>query len=50
MIERVLVSALAIGGAGFALWYWMRDQGWPERVARNALLLLMVLFENVQAL
>jgi magnesium-transporting ATPase (P-type) len=49
MIERVLLSAVVMGGAGFAAWYWMLDRGWEENFARNALLLLMVLFENVQA-
>jgi magnesium-transporting ATPase (P-type) len=49
MLERVLLSALVIGGMGFAAWYWMLAHGWEEGAARNALLLLMVLFENVQA-
>ncbi|MFM1891131.1 MAG: hypothetical protein RLZ44_208 [Pseudomonadota bacterium] len=49
MIERVLLSALAMGGIAFGFWHWILAQGWPEDAARNALLLLMVLFENVQA-
>ncbi|MDF1553714.1 MAG: HAD-IC family P-type ATPase [Deferrisomatales bacterium] len=49
MLERVLLSALAMGGAAFAVWAWMLQSGWQEDSARNALLLLMVLFENVQA-
>jgi magnesium-transporting ATPase (P-type) len=49
MIERVLVSAAVIGGIAFAFWQWLLAQGWAEDAARNALLLLMVLFENVQA-
>ncbi|HSH69571.1 MAG TPA: cation transporting ATPase C-terminal domain-containing protein, partial [Deferrisomatales bacterium] len=49
MLERVVLSALAMGGAAFAVWAWMLQSGWQEDSARNALLLLMVLFENVQA-
>ncbi|MHC4407735.1 MAG: cation-translocating P-type ATPase [Planctomycetota bacterium] len=47
MIERTLVGALVIGGVGFAAFWWMIRAGWTEAAARNALLLLMVLFENV---
>jgi magnesium-transporting ATPase (P-type) len=47
MIERTLVGALVIGLIGFAAFDWMLDAGWSEGEARNALLLLMVLFENV---
>jgi len=49
MIERVLLSAAVIGGCAFAAYQWMLAQGWPLEQARNAVLLLMVLFENVQA-
>ena len=48
MLELVLLSAVVMGGVAFAFWYWLLSQGWPEETARNALL-LMVLFENVQA-
>ena len=47
MIERTLVGALVIGVVGFGAFRWMLSQGWSEVDARNALLLLMVLFENV---
>jgi len=49
MIERVLVSALVMGGLAFFVYDWMLDQGWTVDEARNGILLLMVLFENVQA-
>ena len=47
MIERTLVAAVTMGCIGFAAFHWMIDQGWSEAAARNHLLLLMVLFENV---
>jgi Ca2+-transporting ATPase len=49
MIERVLLSALVIGGLAFAAYQWMLAQGYSVAEARNGTLLLMVLFENVQA-
>ncbi|MDH4189498.1 MAG: HAD-IC family P-type ATPase [Betaproteobacteria bacterium] len=50
MIERVAVSAVVIGGLAFAAFHWMLAQGHSVEEARNATLLLMVLFENVQVL
>ena len=47
MIERTLVAALFMGIVGFALFRWCLAAGWSEEAARNALLMLMVLFENV---
>ena len=47
MIERTVVAALVMGLIGFALFKWALANGWSEPAARNALLLLMVLFENV---
>lgn len=47
MIERTLVGAVVIGVVGFTAFYWMLQNGWSEASARNGLLLLMVLFENV---
>jgi Ca2+-transporting ATPase len=47
MIERTLVAALVMGLVGFGAFWWMLRAGWTEASARNALLLLMVLFENV---
>jgi len=49
MIERVLLSALVIGGLTFGAYWWMLVQGHSVADARNGALLLMVLFENVQA-
>lgn len=49
MLERVLLSAVVIGTMAFAAFYWMLAQGYTEVQARNACLLFMVLFENVQA-
>jgi magnesium-transporting ATPase (P-type) len=36
-----------MGFVGFGAFWWMLRAGWTEEAARNALLLLMVLFENV---
>jgi len=47
MIERTVVGGLVIGCVGFAAFVWTIRAGWAEAEARNALLLLMVLFENV---
>ena len=46
MIERTVVSALVFGGIGFGAFHWMIHEGWATADARNALLLMMVLFEN----
>jgi magnesium-transporting ATPase (P-type) len=47
MIERTIIGAIVMGGVGFATFYWMLNTGQSEFSARNALLLLMVLFENI---
>jgi P-type Ca2+ transporter type 2C len=47
MIERTVVAAIVMGFVGFAVFWWLLRAGWSEASARNALLLLMVLFENV---
>lgn len=47
MIKQTLVSGLTIGLVGFGLWFWLLNAGYDEFAARNLLLLLMVLFENV---
>jgi magnesium-transporting ATPase (P-type) len=49
MLERTLVSALVIAGVGFLSYRWMLERGWSLPEAQNGLLLLLVLFENVQA-
>ena len=50
MIERCVVAALVMGGVGFAVFHQLLDAGWTVDAARNALLLLMVLFLNVHLL
>lgn len=47
MIERTLLSALAIGSLGFLTFQWLIEAGHSVEESRNLLLLLMVLFENV---
>lgn len=47
MIERTIIAAVTIAAVGFVAFSWMLAQGWSETSARNALLLLMVLFENI---
>ncbi len=48
MIERVLLGAVVMGVVSLGAFWWMIENGWPVEDARNALLLLIVLFENVQ--
>ena len=50
MVTQVLVAGTYMGVAAFVFYAWSLDRGMPEPVARNLLLLLMVLFENVHAL
>ena len=47
MIERTVVGALVMGIVAFGLFNYLMGQGWAEASARNSVLLLMVLFENV---
>ena len=47
MLEENLISAVWVGGVGFAAWSWMLGAGLPEAEARGVLLVLFVLFENV---
>ncbi len=49
MLERVLLSALLIGGGAFWLYQRLLGLGDSVEEARNVTLLLLVLFENVQA-
>ncbi|MCK6461967.1 MAG: cation-translocating P-type ATPase C-terminal domain-containing protein, partial [Planctomycetes bacterium] len=48
MVERVALAALVIGGVGCAAWSFLLESGMAVAEARNMVLLLMVLFENVQ--
>ena len=50
MIERTVVAAVVMGVVGFLTFRWFLPDGASQREvvsARNALLLLMVLFENI---
>ncbi len=48
MITQTLVSGLTIGAVTFGLWYWLiSNQGVDETSARNLVLLLMVLLQNL---
>ncbi len=47
MIVQSLVSGLTMGLIAFAAWLWLERAGYPEAEARNLLLMLMVLLENV---
>jgi magnesium-transporting ATPase (P-type) len=47
MVEQTVLSGAFMGIAGFFFFRWCLLNGWGEFEARNALLLLMVLFENV---
>lgn len=47
MVQQTIVSGLAMGLTAFATWWWLIQTGWQELAARNLILLLMVLLENV---
>lgn len=48
MIERTVVAAVVMAGVGFAAFAWMIEvAGWTPEKSRNALLMLMVLFQNL---
>lgn len=47
MIERTIVAAVVMASVGVGAFGWMINNGWSHDSARNALLLLFVLFENV---
>jgi magnesium-transporting ATPase (P-type) len=48
MLERLLVSVAVMGCVGFATFHYLTVRlGWDTDRARNSLLLLMVLFENI---
>jgi magnesium-transporting ATPase (P-type) len=50
MVERLLLSALVIGGMAFGLYARLLAQGVEPAAARNSVMLLMVLFENIHVL
>jgi P-type Ca2+ transporter type 2C len=47
MLINTAFNALVLGVTGFIAFRWMLARGWELEEARNALLLLIVLFENV---
>ncbi len=47
MIQRVAITALTMGITAFMVFSWLLEQGYSTEQARNSVLLLMVLFENV---
>ena len=50
MIQRGVLAGLWMSALGLALFVWMLNSGRPLNEARNALLLLMVLLQNVDAI
>ncbi|HOK58122.1 HAD-IC family P-type ATPase [Methanothrix sp.] len=48
MIERILLSSIVMGGIAFMLYRHMLTTGSSLYEARNSIMLLMVLFENIQ--
>ncbi len=47
MLSQTVVSGLFIAAVAYIYFHWLMGEGVPETTARNQLLLLMVLFENV---
>ncbi len=47
MTEQVLISGLVMAGLCFGIWIWLLGLGISEADARNQLLLLMVLCQNI---
>jgi len=47
MVRQTVVSGLTMGLLAFFVWNWLLGRGWEIGAARNLVLLLMVLFENV---
>jgi P-type Ca2+ transporter type 2C len=51
MTQEVLISGLLIGLVCFVVWWYLLNiLGWAENSARNFLLMLMVLFQNIHVL
>jgi magnesium-transporting ATPase (P-type) len=49
MLQRVLLSSTTMGVVGFSAYYSLLHAGWTIDDARNMVLLLMVMFENLHA-
>ena len=50
MLQQVFISACTMGGVAFLAYDWLISAGWAVDAARNMILLLMVMFENLHAL
>ena len=50
MIQRVIISALVMGSIAYMTFYYLLSLGMAVEDARNIVLLLMVLFENIHVL
>ncbi|OGH81264.1 MAG: ATPase [Candidatus Magasanikbacteria bacterium RIFCSPLOWO2_02_FULL_44_11] len=50
LVNETIISGLYIGLTAFGIWSMLIKLGIDESVARNALFLLMVLFENIHAM
>ncbi len=50
MLERLAVVAVVMGGLAFTTYQVLRGRGWDVEEARNSVVLLLVLSENVLAL
>ncbi|MFH1258202.1 MAG: HAD-IC family P-type ATPase [Elusimicrobiota bacterium] len=46
MVQETVVSGLTMGLLAFGCWYWLLQAGYDEFMARNIVLMLMVLLEN----
>jgi potassium/sodium efflux P-type ATPase len=46
MIQQTVMSGATIGLISIAVWYTLLQWGWEEEMARNLLLLMIVLFQN----
>ena len=47
MVERIVLTAAVMGGSAFAVYKWLLMNGSSLEEARNLIMLLMILFENV---
>ncbi len=47
MIQQTVLGGLAMGSLAFGIWWWLLASGVDEATARNELLLLFVLMQNV---
>ena len=50
MIQRVILSAIVMGLVAYLTFYYLLSTGMQVELARNLVLLLMVLFENIHVL